>query len=218
MKFKEITYRDCGNCGVRDVSMSLMASYAKIVAADGNHTSWAVLACPRCAALTVIELFVPGSGGWTPDSGIPLISDVTELRVLPEDMDSKYKVDHLPESVKLYLETSVRVLQAGVPDAAAVQLRRTLEAAVAQKGLLDQNKPLVRSIERLIDDGFVTKDFAEALTHVRKVGNQGAHYTDERLSEDDVKRALLFTVQFLRNLFEVPGELARITETPPGDE
>src|SRR6266487_2291542 len=65
-------------------------------------------------------------------------------------------------------------------------------------------------IQKLIDEGAVTRDFGDVLHYVRKLGNLGAHYTDEKLSHADVERALRFTVQLLRNLFEVPGELAQL--------
>ena len=97
---------------------------------------------------------------------------------------------------------------AGVPDAAAVQLRRTLEAAAAHKGITDG--PLYKRVQKLIEDGYVTKDFSGLLDHVRKIGNLGAHATDEHIDEAEIKRVMRFTTQVLRNLFEVPGELAQL--------
>jgi hypothetical protein len=55
------------------------------------------------------------------------------------------KIEARPEDVESYYCDAIIVLNAGVPDAAAVQLRRTLEAAAAQFGIKDQ--PLVKSIE-----------------------------------------------------------------------
>ena len=67
----------------------------------------------------------------------------------------------------------------------------------------------------MISEGLVTKDFGDVLTHVRKLGNLGAHYSDEVLTEAEVLRALRFTTQFLRNVFEVPGELEELKQTEP---
>ncbi|GAB3706300.1 hypothetical protein GCM10027598_08400 [Amycolatopsis oliviviridis] len=142
-----------------------------------------------------------------PHDPIPLEWHVMIERVFPDAEDTAYSVGHLPDDIGKHLKGAIRVLQAGVPSAAAVQLRRTLEAAAAAKGVNEPRKPLVHSIQKLISEGYVTKDFEQVLSHVRKVGNMGAHHTDEDLSESDARRALLFTVQFLRNLFEVPGEL-----------
>ena len=70
----------------------------------------------------------------------------------------------------------------------------------------------------MIKQGLVTKDFGDVLTHVRKIGNLGAHYTDETLTEAEVQRGLRFTTQFLRNLFEVPGELAQLSAEVGDDD
>ena len=49
--------------------------------------------------------------------------------------------------------------------------RRTLEAAVARKGITERT--LVKSVETLIDKGCIPKDCGGVLQHVRKVGNHG---------------------------------------------
>ncbi|MET7323382.1 DUF4145 domain-containing protein [Streptomyces sp. NPDC005549] len=106
----------------------------------------------------------------------------------------------------------MRVLRVGVPDAAAVQLRRTLEAAAAHFSI--KEKVLMKSIEKLISDGHVTQSFAPALHHIRAVGNVGAHASDEDVDQVTAEGALRFTTQLLRNLFEVPGELNELTQKP----
>jgi hypothetical protein len=69
-------------------------------------------------------------------------------------------------------------MDASLPDAAAVQLRRTLEAAAAHFG--QTNGPLVRRVQGLITEGLITKTFGEVLNEVRRLGNLGAHATDEQ--------------------------------------
>lgn len=101
------------------------------------------------------------------------------------------------------------MLNAGYPDAAAVQLRRTLEAAAAHFDVSGSN--LMGSIRQLIDQGLVTRQFGDALHHIRQVGNIGAHYSDARVDEEKARRVLNFTTLLLRNLFEVPGELSQIS-------
>jgi hypothetical protein len=89
-----------------------------------------------------------------------------------------------------------------------VQLRRTLEAAAAHHGI--DSGPLVKRIEKLIEGGHITKDFGRVLDHIRQVGNVGAHADDARVDEETATRALAFTTQVLRNLFEIPAELDAI--------
>ncbi|NMM23263.1 MAG: DUF4145 domain-containing protein [Phycicoccus sp.] len=175
-----------------------------VLKSDGRPRYYSVVACPDCAGLVTIEHDAPGSAGQV-------------HRTWPADAERALDVDHLPEDVARYYAAARRVLDAGVPDAAAVQLRRTLEAAAAHHGQND--RMLVRRIEALIQDGLVTRSFAGALTLIRKVGNQGAHATDEDVDQATAERALKFTTQLLRNLFEVPGELAAAkTGAPTEDE
>lgn len=65
----------------------------------------------------------------------------------------------------------------------------------------------VARIEKLIEGGLITKQFGDVLDHVRKLGNVGAHASDELVDEASAKKALGFTTQVLRNLFEIPTEL-----------
>lgn len=129
--------------------------------------------------------------------------------VVPRDSDSGNTVNHLPQDVSRYYSDAIRVLRAGVPDAAAVQLRRTLEAAAAHFEI--KEKVLVKSIEKLISAGHVTQSFGPVLHHIRAVGNVGAHASDEYVDQETAEGALRFTTLLLRNLFEVPGELNSLT-------
>lgn len=85
-----------------------------------------------------------------------------------------------------------------------------LEAAAAHFEELEikPSDPLVARVEKMIDAGPITKRFGEVLDRVRKVGNVGAHPSEEEITEIEVKKALRFTTQVLRNLFEIPRELA----------
>ena len=87
-------------------------------------------------------------------------------------------------------------------------MRKTLEAAAANKGVEGTN--LAASVTKLLDQGYITKDFKGLLTHIRQIGNAGAHATSVQLTVPQVERSMRFTTQVLRNLFEVPGELAEL--------
>ncbi|WP_285366248.1 DUF4145 domain-containing protein [Streptomyces albipurpureus] len=130
--------------------------------------------------------------------------------VVPRDSDGGNRINHLPQDVSRYHSDAIRVLHAGVPDAAAVQLRRTLEAAAAHFGI--KEKVLVKSIEKLISAGHVTQSFGPLLHHIRAVGNVGAHASDEYVDQKTAEGALRFTTLLLRNLFEVPGELGSLAD------
>lgn len=202
--FSEIRYRDCGYCRTTQVAMTVQWSSRTIVDAAKERHYWCALSCPRCGRVTLVELAMVSDVNPN-NAEINQSSEINLLRVVPSGDDIAVAVRHLPEDVQGFYSDAFRVLQAGVPDAAAVQLRKTLEAAAAHKGIKEKN--LFESIRKLVDEGYVTLDFKDVMTHIRKIGNSGAHYTDVRLTAAEVERSLRFTTQVLRNLFEVPGEL-----------
>jgi hypothetical protein len=155
------------------------------------------MACPRCAGAVLVETE---------------LHTQTELSVVP-DSTIRQTVRHLPVPVEKHFATAIRLLEAGEVDPAAVQLRRTLEGAAHHAGV--DSGTLVQRIEKLIEDGLITAPFGEALHHVRKLGNVGAHYGGEELTEEQTRQALAFTTQVLRNLYEIPAELALIRGEEP---
>jgi hypothetical protein len=166
-----------------------------VAPANRKERHYGIVWCPRCAGVVVIETNRDGAfPHWV-------------VSVTPE-RDSRTDVQGLPDDVSAYYSSAIRVLQAGEPDAAAVQLRKTLEAATAHVGLRRQT--LMQSIQALQQEGLVTKQFVAVFHHVRAVGNVGAHAGDARVDLETAERALRFTTQILRNLFEVPAELDAI--------
>ena len=59
----------------------------------------------------------------------------------------------------------------------------------------------------------MTAAFGDAMDYVRLIRNVGAH-AGQPVSSQSAEGTMRFTQQALRLLFEVPGELERLTETP----
>lgn len=185
-------YRDCVWCGTKSLQMLILAATTKVRNSKGFEREWTWVVCPRCAGVVSLET-QPGRS--------LLLAEVPKHTT---DVD----VEYLPENVEEYYRNAIIVLNTGVSSAAAVELRRTLEAAVKHKGI--NVKPLAKAIEKLVNDGWVTKDFKDVLTHVKKIGNVGAHAGEDSISESEVRLAMKFTTQILRNLFEIPAELEKL--------
>jgi uncharacterized protein DUF4145 len=197
---QEWRYRTCPWCNAQDVEMPVIASWNH-ADARGTQRYWSALVCRRCAGPVLIEHDNPQTG------------EFVLIRVIPEGREGALMVSNLPEDVEAYYTDAITVLQAGVPDAAAVQLRRTLEAAAAHFKV--KSSPLVAAIRELIKQGLVTTQFGEVLGHIRVVGNIGAHASDKRVDRETADRALRFTTQVLRNLFEIPAQLRELGIAPP---
>ena len=152
-------FRDCPSCGLRDAQMNAISVNTRTTG-DGStpgsqrHRWFAVLSCPRCASVILLETNAE-------DEGPGQI-----LKEIPRPHED-IAVAHLPEDVEQYYRDAIRVLDAGVPDAAAVQLRRTLEAAASHFDI--KTGSLINRIRGLIKAGLVTTQFGEVLDHVRAV-------------------------------------------------
>ena len=194
----EFAFRDCPWCGLKDAQMNVLATDVNAGRRRGASRVWAFVSCPRCAGVVTLETSGQGAR--------------PEVRmVIPDDNRIGAQVGYLPDDVAKFYGDAQRVLDAGVPDAAAVQLRKTLEAAAAHFNI--DSGPLVDRIKELISFGMITQPFGDVLDHIRKLGNVGAHSSDEVVNEEDAQRALRFTTQVLRNLFEIPAELAAVGQT-----
>ncbi|WP_211212998.1 DUF4145 domain-containing protein [Actinopolyspora mortivallis] len=143
-----------------------------------------------------------------PGDKIDSYENVSLIRTYPRSDDDVTDIQHLPNGVAEYPQNSRRVLRAKVPSSAAVELRRTVEAAADQFDVKGIN--LVNQVQEMINRGLITNQFSSALHHVRKIGNQGAHATDAKLTREEVELAGRFVELLLRNLFEVTGELKQI--------
>jgi hypothetical protein len=194
----KFAFRDCPWCGLTNTKLTTRTVNQKFLTQDGTERFWATLGCPSCGNAVLIE------------HGDPNARYAAPISVVPTGKEAETTIRHLPEDVERYYLGAMRVLRVGVPDAAAVQLRRTLEAAAAHFGI--RERVLMKSIEKLIEDGHVTQSFAPVLNHIRAVGNVGAHASDENVDQATAEGALRFTTQLLRNLFEVPGELSELTK------
>lgn len=193
--------RTCGHCGLKRAQMARVHGPVEVQRSNGRARYFTFLVCPDCAGATVVE--------HTDSNSVSKL-----VAVWPESPERALDVDHLPERVAKYYSSARRAIDAGIPDAAAVQLRRTLEAAAEEYDVTD--RVLVRRIERLIAEGHVTKTFGDVLHLIRTVGNLGAHASDEDVDSETAHKMLTLTTQILRNLFEVPEEL-RLLKEPNGD-
>lgn len=189
----ELAFRDCPWCGLRDAQMTPILVNAQGGRVKDSPRWWSAVTCPRCGGIVLLET--------NADNENPPTIKMT----IPEDERTGSQVAHLPPDVEKFYSNAQRVLEANVPDAAAVQLRKTIEAASAHFGI-DKGPPVER-IKKLMEEGLVTKQFGEVLHHVRKLGNVGAHASDMTVDEESAKKSLRFTTQVLRNLFEIPEEL-----------
>ncbi|NMM29685.1 MAG: DUF4145 domain-containing protein [Cellulomonas sp.] len=88
--------------------------------------------------------------------------------------------------------------------ATVVMVRRTLEGVCADQGV--NERTLAASLAQMKEKDLLDQrllDWAQAL---RVVGNEGAHYTGERVSREDARDALSFAEALLDYLYVLAGK------------
>jgi hypothetical protein len=140
------------------------------------------------------------------------------VRAIPESI-GEWDVSHLPEDIARDWGEAVSVFRVGAYASSVVMCGRTLEASAEHHGV--SGRTLQQRITTMISDGLITARFGQAMDYVRLIRNTGAH-AGARVSHESAEGTMRFTQQSLRLLYEVPGELGRLTDHPAeldeGDE
>jgi len=163
---------------------------------DGGVRPWVPASCPACGGVVVAELN----------------SDQTSIQEFQPQSVGEWDVGHLPPSIQTVWDEAVKVFSVGAHASAVVSCGRTLEAAADERQIA--GRTLQNRIKTMRGDGLITTEFEQAMDYVRLIRNVGAHAGKE-VSEESAEGTMRFTLQTLRLLFEVPGELARLTGHPP---
>lgn len=157
---------------------------------------WFVAACPACGGPVMLET--------EPNT-------VRVFRVVPEDPMQEFQISHLPPEVEVHWNEVLVVAKVGANRSVVVACGRALEAAAQKLGITHGS--LQQRITKMRKDGLITAQFHDAMDYVRLIRNIGAH-AEKEVSEDSAMGTIMFTLQALRLLFEVPGELASLKDHP----
>jgi hypothetical protein len=160
----------------------------------GEVRRFSAAACPACGGVVILEL--------TPEDAV--------VSMRPESI-GEWEVGHVPDAVRPSWDEAVKVFRVGANGSAVVMCGRTLEAAADARSVTGRN--LNERIKTMLDQGLITTEFKEAMTYIRLIRNVGAH-AGQDVSHDSAEGTMRFTQQTLRLLFEVPGELHRLTQVP----
>lgn len=103
--------------------MRPLSQNSQAIAAGGRERFFALLACPRCAGPVVVEHNPSNEAA------------VVEVDSYPESGPGAAHVEDLPDDVADYYGAAIRVLGAGAPDSAAVELRKPSRRPRHTRGL-----------------------------------------------------------------------------------
>ena len=121
--------------------------------------------------------------------------------------------EHTPQAVaRRYIEGEDAFGRSNWNSAVAMY-RSALD--IATKAMVSEaaNKMLKSRLEWMLKNGKLTQDLWEWADRVRLGGNDAIHDPDE-FNEDDARPLRYFTEMFLRYVYELPGEVARLSAPP----
>jgi hypothetical protein len=137
---------------------------------------------------------------------------IEEVNILPEDIHpnprESYAPDGVPEDIAADFEEALNCRAAGFKLGSATVGRRTLQAALLDKGATQHD--LVHQINELPDD-VLPRQLKLAAQHVRLIGNDAAHV--RAVTADDVTSLVNFVHLVLQQLYILPHEIAKQTRT-----
>lgn len=187
----------CPHCGANPAAFQQVREPVKVPGRDGGERRWRLTVCPACGGGVAFESSPDGVDRY--------------IRHTPEAVASEWQVEHLDDAVARDWGEAIRVYKVQAFEAAVVMCGRTLEAGADKLGI--EGRTLQARINKMLDADLITTSFQEAMDYVRVIRNVGAH-AGQPVSPATAEGTMRFTLQALRLLFEVPGELQRLTTTP----
>ena len=131
--------------------------------------------------------------------------------MLPE-ATGEWQVAHLPQALAGIWDEAINVFRVQANASAVVQCGRVLEQAATERNI--EGRTLQARITKMAAEGHITAEFSAVMDYVRLIRNVGAH-AGRDVSRESAEGTMRFTQQTLRLLFEVPGELKKLTTRPP---
>lgn len=123
----------------------------------------------------------------------------------------------IPENIREDLAEADRSFHAAAYKSAVTMNRRAVQSIILDKirepGI--EKKQLWKQIDKLFEEGFITKQLKDTAHEIRHFGNFGAHPSDDQLdnsTREDAKMIDRLTMDLIRIIYIVPYETEQLKE------
>ncbi len=213
----------CGHCGRQTVFQvraegtqhgAVLPKNPAGIDYDGmTITTWRVQECELCFQPTLVqetvEYWFEHADYWAAEV------QSAEATVLYPEVKKRAPLTHLPKAIEKEYKDTLKVQEISLA-ACAVLARRTLEAIFAYEKA--EGKTLMEKVNNLIKSDRIPPLLADMAHLGRKIGNLGAHFAEENVTEEDVTAMLDFVEAILEYLYVAPAKVAtvkaRFTKVP----
>jgi len=107
--------------------------------------------------------------------------------------------DTIPRRLRSEFDEAQECFSVKAYEATALMVRRILEGVCKENNI--QERTLFKGLEELQKNGLIDGTISEWATELRLLGNEGAHYTGDRVPRDDAEDALAFAEALLDHIY-----------------
>ncbi len=209
----------CGHCGKQAV-FTVRAQNDGTPDWSENYvgqeiTVWRVLQCTSCGEVTLEWSRIDYEFDRGIDGSELTIPKTAEKKVLYPVVRTRTPLTHLPEEIKKEYEETLLVRGISIV-ACAVLARRTLEAIFTHENA--EGRTLMDKINYLLKSKSIPLLLADVAHLGRQIGNLGAHFDKQEVTDDDIVAFLDFLEIILQYLYVIPAKVAevkaRLNRTP----
>jgi hypothetical protein len=212
VKIPESPVLECGHCGNRTPHELVMNYHAPIVYDQVDRDvwletfTWLAYKCGTCGALSLYGDFYDIHRGSVVPHGSRLHPRASDL-LPPSHMMSP--ADPVPGRIlRLYAE--IWSLRHRAPAAFIAQVRRALEYVCEDCGA--EGKTLYDRLRALAESGVFPGHYGDITELLRRVGNIGAHASEEELSAYDAELIDDFFRSIIEYVYVAPAKVQRMRE------
>ncbi len=203
----------CGHCG-NETGFEIRGQYRldqSVVDEEpifGDITEWRLLQCITCSRATLEHTHKTADytnaylDGDDPD-GDDWVTPTTFERKVLYPLQQSY-LTNLPTEIEREYRNTLKVRNIS-PVACAALARRTLEAILTHEQA--QGHTLMQKVDNLIKSDRIPPLLAEMAHLARKIGNLGAHFNTDDVTEEDVTTLLDFVETILEYLYTAPAKV-----------
>ena len=175
---------ECQNCEAI-VDGKVIASYQDYEQESDMTGKYSFLSCPKCARPFIMLQVEDGPDGGEPTRIYP-----------PRDTGISLAI---PTSIRSTYEEARTCFRTKAYTATAIMCRKTLEGIAEVHGIKVQN--LASALKEMKDKGIIESRLYEWADALRISGNEAAHGVSTKISSQDSKDILEFTIALLEYVF-----------------
>jgi hypothetical protein len=189
---------ECPKCNSKTYAGAISRTTEKAVDDPWQDYWYTVVECTVCHEVMLVE-------------ALRRISpDMPELAKVVWPQLNQELSDKIPKTLRLEVGEARACFRSSAYTATVVMVRRTLEGICAEHGL--KSSPLFKALTQMKESGLIDGRLLEWAQALRTLGNEGAHFTGNRVSRQDAEDALALAAAILNYVYLFSEQFAEFSK------